>query len=78
MQQHHKNPRLFGFTLVCGFLGILIGGTAALAEDQKCMQAAVSSPKCLKTTTERIIENSTAGLFAGTFAALSISWRQFR
>ncbi|MGG6262903.1 hypothetical protein ACQ4M3_29090 [Leptolyngbya sp. AN03gr2] len=79
MRRPHQTPSLLGFALICGLIGVLVGGTAAFAEEQQCLRTASPDNHCLTVPTAlRVAKSSTSGLFAGTFAALLIGWRKFR
>uniref|UniRef100_A0A7C3PGI5 Uncharacterized protein n=1 Tax=Oscillatoriales cyanobacterium SpSt-418 TaxID=2282169 RepID=A0A7C3PGI5_9CYAN len=67
---------MFVFALICGSLGVLLGGALALAEDRQCAQTQSTSTECLTTPTIlRVFKGSSSGLLAGAFAAVTIRWR---
>jgi len=71
-----NNHRFFLLMAACSVTGIALGGISGREEFHRCQSASIPSEECLmQEPTAKIVEGMSAGLIAGTGAAIAISWR---
>lgn len=70
---------MFALILICGGVGVVLGGTASWAESNRCLQAEVVTNECLtQNPAAKTIEGMAAGMVAGASAALGAAWQSRR
>lgn len=71
-----KMNRLVIFIATCSAIGVVLGGTASLAESNQCMAATTPTSECLtQDPMMKTVEGMSFGLLAGAGAAVGATWQ---
>lgn len=74
-----KNTRLYLYVLVCGVLGVILGGTTSRAQMNQCILEDTPTSSCLtQNPWAETAEGMSMGLIAGTGAAVGATWQLWR
>lgn len=57
---------------ICSAIGLLMGGSIAQAESQRCLEADELLPQCFRSPQTRTIEGMASGVVAGGGAAVGV------
>lgn len=71
-----KNKRILLLVLACSAAGVVLGGTASLAQSNQCLQAETVTNECLsQDPVTKTIQGMSTGLIAGVGAAIGAAWQ---
>ena len=71
-----KTQRLLLLIISCSVTGVILGGTAAWAESNLCLEDSKVTSQCLtQDPIQKTIEGMSTGLLAGAGAAFGAVWQ---
>ncbi|MCC5625116.1 hypothetical protein [Nostoc sp. CHAB 5715] len=71
-----KTQRLLLLVVCCSITGVILGGTAAWAESNLCLEDSKVTSECLtQDPIQKTIQGMSTGLLAGAGAASGAAWQ---